>query len=98
MVVRHSVYISGVKGAKATMEKVEMVSVVEVVEKKDRNPVVTVRFGSVEEVKQIEEFAASVYGIDRSELVRLSVNYIMKNQPVIGKSYAPGGETAAMRN
>jgi hypothetical protein len=62
-------------------------------EKKVKSAYLTVRM-TPEELKVVEETAGS-YGIQHnSDLVRLALEYVRKNKPVLGKSFAPGSATA----
>lgn len=58
----------------------------------DKNQMLRVRYPSKDELDSIAEFADRVYGVDRSEFVRLSLGYIMRTKPVLGKEFAPEGK------
>lgn len=64
---------------------------------KYKNPMLRVRY-SQEELDKIATFAEDVYNVDRSEFVRLAVSYIMRNKPVLGKRYAPEGQSLTAMN
>ena len=65
---------------------------IEELEDEEGSEMLRVRFPKGE-LKEMSEFAKAVYDINRSQFIRLAAIYIMRNKPVLGKQYAPEGQS-----